>query len=116
MFAVDGFWITSCSAKPQVSPNAPGSRSEPSKRNVFAAASCAASLRARTFGYALPFTFLFGELTAPVETQIRPAAGVEMYFRNFLTLSLSLNAAAKSAAPTTGLSWLLTIVGHGNEL
>src|ERR671930_219001 len=37
MFAVLGFWMTSWSAKPHVSPNAPGNRSDPSKTNVFAA-------------------------------------------------------------------------------
>ncbi len=40
------------------------------------------------------FTCLFGEVTAPVETQIPPAAAEEMYFRNARTLGVSLNADA----------------------
>src|SRR6266849_2483820 len=74
-FALLGFWRTSWSAEPQVSPSAPGIRSEPSKRKIFAAATCFASARTSAFGYEPPLTCLFGEITAPVETQIEPASG-----------------------------------------
>src|SRR2546425_2675651 len=113
LLMLDGCWITSCRAKPHVSPKAPGNRSEPSNRNVVALASWWASARPRRFGYAEDGTFLFGEMTAPVETQVCPASGVEMNFRNWRTSGVSLNAAAKSAPPTTGRSSEALIVGHG---
>ena len=58
---------------------------------------------------------MFGDSTAPVETQIVPAADVAMYFRNCRTSGVSLKAPAKSAPPTTGLSSAALIVGHGKN-
>ena len=78
LFALPGFWMTFWSVSPHVSPKAPGSWSDPSNRNTFAVFTCAASLRTSRFGYALAGTSLFGEMIAPVDTQIFPAAGDEM--------------------------------------
>ena len=55
-------------------------------------------------------------MIAPVETQILPAAEEEMYFRNDRTSALSVNAAARSPPPTSGLPYFALIVGHGKEL
>src|SRR5206468_11964329 len=109
MLLVVGFWITFWSADPHVSPNAPGSWSDPSKRNTLAVATWCASFRTSKFGYAFAGTRLFGETIAPVETQMVPAAGLEMYFRKVRISGLSLNAVARSPPPISGLPYLGTI-------
>src|SRR6266511_4828906 len=70
-----GFWITFRSVKPQLSASDLGSRSEPSKRKALAPATCLASVRAMTLGYALNGTRLFGETICPVEAKTLPASG-----------------------------------------
>ena len=55
-------------------------------------------------------------MIAPVETQTLPASADEMYFRNERTSALSVNAAARSPAPRSGLPHFLLMVGKGNQL
>src|SRR5712691_2480557 len=79
-FMLLGLCRIPCRVEPHSSPSEPGSWSEPSKRNTFAVFTCAASLRTSGFGYAPPPTCLFGEMIAPVETQMLPAFDEVMYF------------------------------------
>src|SRR3954453_641550 len=69
-------WKSLNSPCPTVPPNAAGCRSDISKRSVLALASATAVVRVIGSGYALGWTFLFGEEKPPRLVQISAASGV----------------------------------------